>query len=58
MNSYTAVYNYLYGDAYLMRGFAHGGNDTILGGSAGILNEQIYGDAYVMRDFTRRAATT
>ena len=53
VNSYTAVYNYLYGDAYSMRGFAHGGNDTILGGSAGILNEQIYGDAYVMRDFTQ-----
>ena len=53
VNSYTAVYNYLYGDAYLMRGFARGGNDTILGGSAGILNEQIYGDAYVMRDFTQ-----
>ena len=35
VNSYTAVYNYLYGDAYLMRGFARGGNDTILGGSAG-----------------------
>ncbi len=53
LNSYTAVFNYLYGDAYAMRGASHGGNDTILGGSAGVLNERIYGDAYVMQDFSQ-----
>ena len=48
----SVVTNHLYGDAYFISGFAHGGNDSLIGGSADFLGEQIYGDDYIMSGFS------
>ena len=49
--TWQSVTNRLYGDAYSITSFAHGGDDTLVGGYADLLDEIIYGDAYVMDRF-------
>ncbi|AWV24076.1 Hypothetical protein RADP37_01221a [Roseomonas mucosa] len=50
--TWQSVTNRLYGDAYSITSFAHGGDDTLVGGYADLLDEIIYGDAYVMDRFS------